>query len=515
MKIKKKKILSFLLVVGMLFQVFAPTLVIAATFEDGNSVTIGGNPTINGSIFEYTNGDVKITKNGTQVSTTSFTIAEEDEIVITLMPDANYTAQLHDNSKDFNIMLDNNTYSFKIGHADSNTLSYTPSFVSGQTQEPNTPPAGEAPTVETTKFDFKINGESFTNVSIGDQVVVSNNFNMDTINEFYITKIAIDGGKTYNYAPNEYSYEMLDNQGRTIFELNYTKVSDNYSNIRIESHSGDILDKDIAEGKSKEDYFGFYITNMSFVKEAFRGVEVSTAVMPDNYDFTAWNGTDLSSSTQSNPGKVSAYYGENTINFSSIVSSKIKKISLVTGSLIPSSAVEINNETGKVTILSNYYNEIPLKIELEDGTIGYITVNRIGIFISDVNAGNDTLYHGAFAPVSGNLNVDKDKNRIAAVFYHEDTTTYQDYDLIVNITYKDGNTETKIAKGVGDVHNSTGNIVGSDYILWAGNKESEPAKVSVTAVKKGATSSNSTTFSGATFGSGSGVEWKSRQGGNV
>ncbi len=364
------------------------------------------------------------------------------------------------------------------------------------------------------KFDFTINGESFTNISVGNQVVVSNSFNMDTINEFYITKI-IDGDKTYNYAPNEYSYKMIDNQGRTIFELNYNKVSDNYSNIRIESHSENILDKDIAEGKSKEDYLGFYITNISFVKEAFRGVEVSTAVMPDNYDFTAWNGADLSSSTQSNPGKVSAYYDENIINFSSIVSSKIKNISLVTGSLIPSSAVKINNETGKVTILSNYYNEIPLKIELEDGTIGYITVNRIGIFIGDVNAGVDTFYHGAFAIVGKNLNVDTDKNRIAAVFYHEDTTTYQDYDLIVNITYKDGTTETKIAKGVGDVHNSSGNIVGSDYILWSGNKESEPSKVSVTAVKKGATSSNSVTFSGATFGSGAGVEWKSRQGGNV
>src|SRR5574344_425212 len=368
---------------------------------------------------------------------------------------------------------------------------------------PNSNP--EEPTAEAIKFDFTFNGESFTNVSIGDQLVVPDSFNMDNITEFYVTTIAIEGVKTYTYDANEYSYALLDNQERHIFETHFDKKSDNYANLRIEAHSNDLLDKDITQGKTKEDYFGFYITGINFVKSGFKGIEVSTNVMPDNYDFTVWNGADLSATTKSNPGKVTAYYGENIISLLSMSSSKISEIKLANDK-VPSSAVSINNETGEITILSNYYDEIPLQIKLEDGTIGYITINRIGIFIGDVNAGNNTFYHGAFANVDGNLNVDTDKYRIAAVFYHEDTTTYNDYDLIVNATYKDGSTKTTIAQAVGDVHNSSGNIIGSDYILWKGTVGEAPKSVSVTAVKKGATT-NATTFSGATFGSGAGVEW--------
>lgn len=46
------------------------------------------------------------------------------------------------------------------------------------------------------------------------------------------------------------------------------------------------------------------------------------------------------------------------------------------------------------------------------------------------------------------MNVDTDKARVVAVFYHEDTKTYNDYDLIVNMVFKDGSTKTAIAKGV-------------------------------------------------------------------
>ncbi|MDO5556655.1 MAG: hypothetical protein Q4G05_00195 [Clostridia bacterium] len=366
-------------------------------------------------------------------------------------------------------------------------------------------PGPEEPPIEAMKFDFTFNGKSFTNVSIGEQLAVPDSFNMDNITEFYVTKIAIGDDKTYTYAANEYSYALLDSENRHIFETHFDKKSDNYANIRIEAHSNDLLDKDIAQDKTKEDYFGFYITGITFVKSGFKGVEVSTNVMPDNYDFTIWNGADLSATTKSNPGKVTAYYGENTISLSSITSSKISEIKLADDK-VPSSAVSINSETGKITILSNYYNEIPVQIKLEDGTIGYITINRIGIFIGDVNAGNNTFYHGAFANVDGNLNVDTDKYRIAAVFYHEDTTTCNDYDLIVNATYKDGSIKTTIAQAVGDVHNSSGNISGSDYILWKDVGEEAPKSVSVTAVKKGATT-NKITFSGATFGAGAGVEW--------
>ena len=515
MKKKLRKTFYLFMVVGMLFQIFAPTMVFAVTYQDGNNVTIGGNPVINGNTFEYTNGNVTITKNGNPVNVTSFDVEVGDEIVITLNPDTNYFAQLYDNGGDYNVFLDNNSYSFTIGHADSKSLSFTPSFSSQSGQED--------PGIEAMKFDFKINGKSFYNVAIGDTLTVSNDFNMNSLDEFYVTKIVIEhddpvDNEVYEYDDGEYSLDLKDRIGRQILESHLTKSSDNYALLRVESHAyidpndenSGMLQADLDKyGKTIDDYFAFYITNINFIKEAFKGVEVSTGDMPDNYDFTSWNGADLNGTTKSNPGKVTAYYGENTISFSSIVSSGISEISLVGDSGIPSSAVSINNVTGEVTILSNYYNEIPLQIKLEDGTIGYITVNRIGIFISDLNVGADTLYHGAATMISGNLNVDKDKKRVAATFYHEDTTTYEDYDLIVNITYADGSTETTSAQGVGDVHNSSGEITGSDYILWKGNSN-VPKKISVIAVKKNALS-NSETFGGATFGSGSGVEWECRK----
>lgn len=499
------KILSIFMIFGLIVQSFVPLVVYAEQFEDGNKLQIGGNPTVNNSTFQYTNGTVTITKNDATVTTSSVDLMAGDKIVITLTPDEGYNAQLYDNSKNFNIMLTNNKYEFTVGHADEGTLLYTPSF----TNDNDGGGDGE-PTVEAIKFDFTINGESFTNVTIGDTLTVSNNFNMNSLDEFYVTKIAIEGSRTYEYAIGEYSLDLMDNQERTIFESHLTKSSDNYALLRVEAHSGDIQSGDIAEGKTLDDYFGFYITNLSFIKEAFKGVEVSTSVMPDNYDFTLWNGADLSGTTNSNPGIVTAYYGENTISFNSITSSAISKITLADDS-IPSSAVSINNQTGKVTILSSFYNKIPLKITLADGTIGYITVNRVGIYIDSINAGNDTFYHGAFADVNGNMNVDTDKNRIAAVFYHEDGTTYEDYNLIANLTFADGTTKTVIAKGIGDNHNSSGDITGSNYVIWSGDKEDEPISVSVTAVKKGNLSNDSTSFDGATFGAGLGVTWKNER----
>lgn len=494
-----RKAMSIMMAMAMLVSSFVPLSVYAVSFEDGNKLTIGGNPTINGTTFEYEHGKVTVSKNGTLQNATSIDLSEDDEIEIKLMPDEGYQAQLHNDVNDYSPNLDNNSYTFKIGHADSKTISLTPLF------NPEGEP-GEPGEENNFKFDFRLNGVDFTNVEDGN-ITVPDNFNMNEITEFYIKKIVVNGTDTYNYNDNEYSYSMLDDQGRTILETHFDKNSNNYATLRVQSHNQDIQDKDKIEGRI---YYDFYITGINFVKSNFKGVEAFTSVMPDNYDFTQWNGVDLSETTKANPGKVTAYYGENTISFDSNVASDIKKISLVSNSGVPSNAVSIKNTDKTVKVLSNYYNEIPLEIELEDGTKGYVTVDRIGIFVGRLNAGTKEFYHGASADVGENMNVDTDKNRVVAVFYHENTKTYNDYDLIVNMVFKDGSTKTAIAKGVGDVPNSNGNIVGSDYILWSGDKEDEPVEVYVTAVSKDALS-NSNTFGGATFGSGAGVKWVNDQ----
>lgn len=510
LKIISRKAVLVIIAMAMLVSIFAPLSVYAVNFADGNKLTLEGTPTINGTTFEYEHGKVTVSKNGTLQNATSIDLSEDDEIEIKLMPDEGYQAQLHNDVDDYNLNLDNNSYTFTIGHADSKTISLTPSF--NEEGEPGGPGGPGEPGEEeqkTFKFDFRLNGVDFSDIE-GGNIIVPDNFNMDEITEFYIKKIVVtdkNGTETYNYNDNEYSYSLLDVQGRTILETKFEKVSDNYVNLRVISHSADIQDKDKVAGRK---YYDFYITGIKLVKSSFKGVEISTPVMPDNYDFTKWNGVDLSGTTKANPGKVTTYYGEDTIGFDSIVESNVKKISLVSNSGVPSNAVSIDNTNKKVKVLSNYYNEIPLEIELEDGTKGYITVDRIGIFVGRLNAGNKEFLHGASAGVGENMNVDTDKNRIVAVFYHENTKTYNDYDLIVNMVFKDGSTKTATAKGVGDVANSNGNIVGSDYILWASATEEEPVEVYVTAVSKNALS-NSNTFGGATFGSGAGVEWENKK----
>lgn len=120
-----------------------------------------------------------------------------------------------------------------------------------------------------TRIDFTVNGESFTDVRIGDvdeTVFVSENFNMEELTEFYVTRIEMPGVGTYTYESGEYSLDMLDSQNRTILESRFIRSSDTEVMLRVESHTNDILDKDIANGKTRDDYCGFFITNLKLVK---------------------------------------------------------------------------------------------------------------------------------------------------------------------------------------------------------------------------------------------------------
>ena len=49
---------------------------------DGNKLTIGGNPTINDTTFEYEHGKVTVSKKGTLQNTTSIDLSEGDKIEI-------------------------------------------------------------------------------------------------------------------------------------------------------------------------------------------------------------------------------------------------------------------------------------------------------------------------------------------------------------------------------------------------------------------------------------------------
>ena len=367
-----------------------------------------------------------------------------------------------------------------------------------------------------TSMQFGINGQVLT-FNQDEVINLTNEMNFEELENLYITKIVVKNNstneeRTYNYTAGEYSLNLKDDENRPILETHLTKQTSHLAFLRIQAHAGDILQEDLDNlGKTREDFYEFYLPQIVLINPGLNGlVEINTSNMPDVYDFVTFNGIELGDTSINNFGEVTVYYGDDTIDLTGL-GCNITNIELVEGKGVLSSAVEIDALNKKVRVKSNYYNEIPLKITA-DGTVGYVKVVRVGIYISDLNKGANVFFHGAFNGKvnenGGNLNVDTDKSRLVAVFYHDNTKTVNDFDLIVNIINKDGTTETKLAKPVGDVNDEGGSIlVGSDYILYeCDSYEDFPSKVYVTAVKKGATSSEGT-FGGATFGAGAGVTW--------
>ena len=380
----------------------------------------------------------------------------------------------------------------------------------------------QGPGVEITYMDFTINGKHCTITSDNQVVLVEDDFNFESLEEFYITKI-VTGDNEVTFEAGTYGLNLKDDENRPLLETHLTKQTSSVAFVRVEMHDRDITEEHLSIlGKSREDIIGFYLPQIVLLKPNPQGlVLIETPNKPDVYDFTALNGVELGDTSINNFGEVTVYYGDDTIDLSPYECA-ITNIELVEGKGVLNSAVEIDLANIKVKIKSNYYNEIPLKItaQLEDQStvVGYVKIVRVGIYINDLNRGANVFFHGAFNgrvnENGGNLNVDTDKVRLVAVFYHDNTKTVDDFDLVVNIINKDGTTETKLAKPVGDVSDEgrpeDNPLVGSDYIIYeCDSHEDFPSKVYVTAVKKGATS-NLESFGGATFGAGAGVTWTNR-----
>ena len=532
----KVKIIAIFLVLALLFSIFASTMKVYA-FANTNKITItfrDGYDATQGKV-QYSVDDganwVDVTAN---ISNQSITMAG-DNLRIRIVPASGYGVDFagiaYQEDEEAVINLNTDTTGVAGGltgsngyYVDASAHSVTLSNVEFRIQEENEGEGEPINVEEITSINFTINGQYIPlTINNGDAVAnVPQNMNFDDLDELYITQIVVRNNETnvettYNYEANEYSLDLLDTENRTILETHLTKQTSNLAFLRIQAHAGDIQDSDLTRlGKTIEDFYEFYLPQIVLVKPGLSGlVEVGTEHMPNVYDFVSFNGIELSDTSENNFGEVTVYYGDNTIDLSGLAC-EITDIQLVEGKGVLASAVDIDVENKKVTVKSNYYNNIPLKITAinpdESVVVGYINVVRVGIYINDLNKGATVFFHGAFNGKvndnGGNLNVDTDKHRMVAVFYHDKTTTVNDFDLVVNIVNKDGTTETKLAKPVGDVDDEGEDpLVGSDYIIWEGDSiEDRPSRIYVTAVKKGATS-NSTAFGGATFGAGAGVTW--------
>ena len=488
-----------------------------------------GNIAANVVTYHVGNADVTLTVAGGNIENNRLLIDRDNlnDISFTLGNTFNNTMRVVVRGSDnyqAELAVNNNTASLTGLNIHGNVINIDVESIPGDEPGPgpmNNEPGPDGDRIEILEMDFRINGQDCIVTSENSIVTVADNTNFESLDEFYITRIVSKNEgttqeKDVSFAPNTYGLNIKDDQNRPVLETHLTKQTTSIAFVRVEAHVDAITQEHLTIlGKTSDDIVGFYLPQIVLVKPNPQGlIQIETPNKPDVYDFTSLNGVELGDTSTTNYGEVTVYYGDDTIDLSPYECT-ITNIELVENNNVLSSAVEIDVENKRVRIKSNYYNEIPLKItaQLQDESVvvGYVKIVRVGIYISDLNKGATVFYHGAFNgrvnDNGGNLKVDTGKVRLVAVFYHDNAKTFNDYDLIVNIVNKDGTTETKLAKPVGDVPDEGSPLVGSDYIIYeCDSHEDFPSKVYVTAVKKGATSTVES-FGGATFGAGAGVTW--------
>lgn len=288
------------------------------------------------------------------------------------------------------------------------------------------------------------------------------------------------------------STTCLDEQGRGVLEVYTISEETNYVTLNLRSHYRDL-------GVNLED---FYVTNITFYVEGFKGMEVTSDIPePDMFDSVSSSDiVDLKNTTAANPAEINKYYGSDTIRINGYAGTAVTTVALGEG--INPKAVTISGT--QVTFKSAYYASVPLVITLADGTTGYVTINRLGVQIRDYNANATNTNHGnqpgytlTGTPYAGKYN-------IVANFYYDSAKSYRDYNVVATLTYGDGRTEVKTVEGVYESTCVNVGTKGGDYIVYSGDEDSAPVKVSVTVVKAG---TSDTTFAGASFGAGKGVEF--------
>lgn len=352
-------------------------------------------------------------------------------------------------------------------------------------EDPPPPPGGTEGEETPHTYTIKVGTQIFENVQGGDVLKVAGGI-ADL--EFWITKV--DDFDLVNVGNKSTTTDL---EGRNPLEIFAITEEDNIVTYNLTYH----VEDDPANAGAP----GFYIVNLSFIGEEFKGLEIQAGALPDMYDDTVYSDVvDINESTATNPVKKPVFYGSDTVDFAAFdVANPITKIAAGDG--LNPNAITVTGT--QVKINSPFYASIPLKVTLEDGTIGYVTLDRIGIEVGAYNAGQ-TTNHGSQPGCSLSDVTGADARNIVATFYYDASENYADYNMVAKLTFADGTTRTVVANGFDEkVCAGDASLIGGDYLIWSGDADEQPVSVSVTAVKAGATTSE--TFGGACFGAGQGV----------
>ena len=519
MKERLRKIFMGVLVMCLtLTLVYVPMQVKA----DGDIATVelNGATTIEGGVFQATGGKAEISiagikQTGTEKEFSNIGLNDTIEIVLTaedgkkgvlrtgggsglILPDPTTSGQI-------------TTYTFTLagigltGEQGSNFAALNFEFEDNNPGAGDPPPPGEGDPLPGKEeksdwsLDLRIGSTEYHDIKGDSSYEISSMEDIKNITVLKQTKndeASVDVVNEIRTQTGDSSKSMsttcLDEQGRGVLEVYTISEETNYVTLNLTSHYRDL-------GVNLED---FYVTNITFYVEGFKGMEVTSDIPePDMFDSVSSSDiVDLKNTTAANPAEINKYYGSDTIRINGYAGTAVTTVALGEG--INPKAVTISGT--QVTFKSAYYASVPLVITLADGTTGYVTINRLGVQISDYNANATNTNHGnqpgytlTGTPYAGKYN-------IVANFYYDSAKSYRDYNVVATLTYGDGRTEVKTVEGVYESPCVNVGTKGGDYIVYSGDEDSAPVKVSVTVVKAG---TSDTTFAGASFGAGKGVEF--------
>ena len=297
-----------------------------------------------------------------------------------------------------------------------------------------------------------------------------------------------------------------DAEGRNPLEVGTTERTEHQWVVNLQYHNED---DPVEENRNCPP---FYYVNLTFISANYNGVKLDFSKKPDMYQDTVYpDKVDITGTTAESPAVTGVYYDADDFTLSGVNGTAVSSIAVTGG--IPASAVTITGNTVKFN--SGYYATIPLTITLANGTVGYLSVERLGMEIRSVHPGIGSwpnVLHGSQNGSDVTTASGANTYNVVAVFYYDGTKSYADYNVIANLTFADGHTETKVVSGFGEKASAGdgGATKGGDYLVWSGaSADAMPTSVSCTAVKAGATGGSN--FGGALFGAGKGVT-KTKQG---
>ena len=241
-------------------------------------------------------------------------------------------------------------------------------------------------------------------------------------------------------------------------------------------------------------------------ENAYEGITFETNEENYTYFLESWDPIffsstfDISGTTKASPLECSSYMLEPYLKFN-VSENSLYDIASVTALDVNSGAVTITNNLGEYTIRfnSNYYDKVEFEVTDTEGNNYYFLVNRV---ISEVS---DTYRESR----ENSENTVKTRFRL---IYPEDTS-YEDYETVATITYKDGTVETRNVEAskvtmqvmdgsfVTDYEFEAGKGLRSAYYLTA--VTGDMSSVDYTVFKKGALDSTENyggTFAGSNKG---------------